>query len=67
MWAGELITRGEEYFSRKYTALCCPRPLYKLSKGMFAASVENLPPVEVDGFLDRKQELQAGGKRATMR
>ena len=57
----------ENIFLRKYLALCCPRLLHKLSKGLFAASVENLPPVEVDGFLDRKQELQAGGKRATMR
>jgi len=30
-------------------------------------TVENLPPVEVDGYLDRKQGLQAGGKRATIR
>ena len=30
-------------------------------------TIENLPPVEVDGFLDRKQELQSGGKRATIR
>ena len=30
-------------------------------------TVENLPPVEVDGYLDRKQELQNGGKRATIR
>lgn len=30
-------------------------------------TMENLPPVEVDGFLDRKQELQSGGKRATIR
>jgi len=30
-------------------------------------TVQNLPPVEVDGFLDRKQELQSGGKRATIR
>merc|ERR1712098_778411 len=29
--------------------------------------IQNLPPVEVDGFLDRKQELQTGGKRATIR
>ena len=28
---------------------------------------QNLPPVEVDGYLDRKQELQTGGKRATIR
>merc|ERR1719350_520359 len=30
-------------------------------------TMENLPPVEVDGFLDRKQELQSGGKKATIR
>merc|ERR1719411_1159290 len=30
-------------------------------------TVQNLPPVEVDGYLDRKQELQTGGKRATIR
>ena len=30
-------------------------------------TVQNLPPVEVDGFLDRKQALQTGGKRATIR
>jgi len=29
--------------------------------------MENLPPVEIDGYLERKQELQAGGKRATIR
>jgi len=29
--------------------------------------IQNLPPVEVDGYLDRKQELQTGGKRATIR
>jgi len=29
--------------------------------------MENLPPVEIDGYLDRKQQLQAGGKRATIR
>ncbi|XP_035225862.1 spectrin beta chain, non-erythrocytic 1-like isoform X1 [Stegodyphus dumicola] len=27
----------------------------------------DLPPVEIEGFLDRKQELQSGGKRATIR
>lgn len=26
-----------------------------------------LPPVEMEGFLDRKHELQAGGKKATIR
>ena len=31
------------------------------------SGMENLPPVEVDGFLERKQELQSGGKRATIR
>merc|ERR1719445_207309 len=30
-------------------------------------TMQNLPPVEVDGYLDRKQELQIGGKRATIR
>merc|ERR1719277_1519515 len=30
-------------------------------------TMQNLPPVEIDGFLDRKQELQTGGKRATIR
>merc|ERR1719397_2276200 len=30
-------------------------------------TMQNLPPVEVDGYLDRKQELQVGGKRATIR
>jgi len=30
-------------------------------------TMQNLPPVEMDGFLDRKQELQSGGKRATIR
>ncbi|CAG0903884.1 unnamed protein product, partial [Darwinula stevensoni] len=30
-------------------------------------NMQNLPPVEVEGFLDRKQELQSGGKRATIR
>jgi len=30
-------------------------------------TMQNLPPVEVDGYLDRKQELQTGGKRATIR
>ncbi|XP_037069817.1 spectrin beta chain, non-erythrocytic 1-like [Pollicipes pollicipes] len=29
--------------------------------------VQNLPPVEVDGVLERKQELQSGGKKATIR
>jgi spectrin beta len=29
--------------------------------------LQNLPPVEVDGYLERKQELQSGGKRATVR
>ncbi|KAK3093468.1 hypothetical protein FSP39_016126 [Pinctada imbricata] len=28
---------------------------------------DNLPPVDVEGMLDRKQELQAGGKKATIR
>lgn len=27
----------------------------------------DLPPVEVEGFLERKQELQGGGKKATIR
>ncbi|GIY06493.1 hypothetical protein CDAR_514752 [Caerostris darwini] len=27
----------------------------------------DLPPVEIEGFLERKQELQSGGKRATIR
>ena len=31
------------------------------------SNMQNLPPVEIDGFLDRKQELQTGGKRATIR
>jgi spectrin beta len=26
-----------------------------------------LPPVEMEGFLERKQELQTGGKKATIR
>jgi len=30
-------------------------------------TVQNLPPVEMDGYLDRKQEFQTGGKRATIR
>ncbi|XP_043236847.1 spectrin beta chain, non-erythrocytic 2-like isoform X8 [Amphibalanus amphitrite] len=29
--------------------------------------LENLPPVEMDGMLERKQELQSGGKKATIR
>ena len=29
--------------------------------------VQNLPPVEMDGMLERKQELQSGGKKATIR
>ena len=28
---------------------------------------ENLPPADLDTHLDRKQELQAGGKKATIR
>ena len=28
---------------------------------------ENLPPVEMEGLLERKQELQSGGKKATIR
>ncbi|CAL8090883.1 unnamed protein product [Orchesella dallaii] len=28
---------------------------------------ENLPPVEIEGYLERKHELQAGGKRAAVR
>lgn len=28
---------------------------------------ENLPPVEMEGLLERKQELQSGGKKATFR
>ncbi|CAL1542371.1 unnamed protein product [Lymnaea stagnalis] len=28
---------------------------------------ENLPPAELEGMVDRKQELQAGGKKATIR
>ncbi|XP_040070142.1 spectrin beta chain, non-erythrocytic 1 [Ixodes scapularis] len=32
-----------------------------------ARSSGGLPPVEMEGFLDRKHELQAGGKRATIR
>ena len=27
----------------------------------------NLPPAELEGLLERKQELQAGGKKATIR
>ena len=27
----------------------------------------NLPPVDLEGLLERKQELQAGGKKATIR
>lgn len=29
--------------------------------------VKDLPPVTIEGFLERKQELQAGGRRATVR
>lgn len=29
--------------------------------------LDNLPPVELRGYLERKQELQSGGKRAPMR
>merc|ERR1719336_2782283 len=36
-------------------------------KNISGHNMQNLPPVEVDGFLDRKQELQTGGKRATIR
>ena len=43
-----------------YTFFC--RRHTKNLRGM-----ENLPPVEIDGYLERKQELQAGGKRATIR
>ena len=28
---------------------------------------ENLPPLEMEGLLERKQELQSGGKKATIR
>ena len=28
---------------------------------------ENLPPIEMEGLLERKQELQSGGKKATIR
>ena len=30
-------------------------------------TMANLPPVEMQGYLDRKQELQSGGKKATIR
>ena len=28
---------------------------------------ENIPPAEMEGIIDRKQELQSGGKKATIR
>lgn len=28
---------------------------------------DNLPPAEIEGFLDRKQEFQSGGKKAAIR
>ena len=28
---------------------------------------DNLPPIDLEGMLDRKQELQSGGKKATIR
>jgi spectrin beta len=30
-------------------------------------NLSDLPPVEVEGFLERKHELQSGGKRAAVR
>ncbi|XP_076029013.1 spectrin beta chain, non-erythrocytic 5 kst isoform X3 [Oratosquilla oratoria] len=30
-------------------------------------NLDNLPPVEIHGYLERKQELQTGGKKATIR
>ncbi|KAG1650604.1 Spectrin beta chain, non-erythrocytic 5 [Nymphon striatum] len=36
-------------------------------KSMRRKKMEDLPPVEIEGFLDRKQELQSGGKKATIR
>ncbi|XP_063863706.1 spectrin beta chain, non-erythrocytic 2-like isoform X26 [Scylla paramamosain] len=30
-------------------------------------NMANLPPVEIQGYLERKQELQSGGKKATIR
>lgn len=37
------------------------RKLHKLDQ------MEELPPVEVNGYLERKQELQSGGKKAPVR
>lgn len=36
-------------------------------KSLRRKKMEDLPPVEIEGFLDRKQELQSGGKKATIR
>lgn len=36
-------------------------------KSIRRKKMENLPPVEIEGFLDRKQELQNGRKKATIR
>lgn len=36
-------------------------------KGMEGHGAEDLPPVEVSGFLERKHEQQSGGKRAAIR
>jgi spectrin beta len=43
------------------------RRSFRSSSRQPAVEPDQLPPVECEGMLDRKQELQAGGKRATVR
>ena len=44
----------------------CTLPLMSSFKDKYRAP-SDMPPAEMEGMLERKQELQSGGKKATIR
>ena len=56
---GSKLKRNPSFTTRKRTS--------SLRKIKRMENPEDLPPVEMSGFLDRKHEQQSGGKRAAIR
>jgi len=56
---GSKLKRNPSFTTRKRTS--------SLRKVKRMENPEDLPPVEMSGFLDRKHEQQSGGKRAAIR
>ncbi|CAG2101158.1 unnamed protein product [Medioppia subpectinata] len=67
--APKTIKRAEsvKFASPKRTPSFTTRRRSFRSTKVVAVEPDQLPPVECEGLLERKQELQAGGKRATVR